>query len=263
MLFAFEQWFPFFLVRPTLKHFLEPFHHMLNDVKMIDDNVCFWQAELDRWAIRSAHMHTHRFDGIGIAEPFEERYDLFLFASRAHFKHATSFQIAEDRVITVPFAARELINTQKLRRAQRLLFIPAQSLALEFLEGHALETLLHKTWTDSGSGGDMRDGLGAGLLADRFSQACGRLASPAPRSILFRKGCSTAQAAKAAFEQDQFDAMPAQGNISFLSRSRIMDFYAQFLTMRAGCLCGYGYHLHPDRPSVEPFLAHNLQLVQV
>ncbi len=109
----------------------------------------------------------------------------------------------------------------------------------------------------------MCDGLAAGLLADRFSQARGRLASPATSRILFRKSFSTVQAAKAAFEQDQFDAMPAQGKISFLSRSRIMDFDAHCVTMRAGGLRRCGSHLHPDHPMCEPFLAHNLQLVQV
>src|SRR5258708_5318007 len=42
---------------------------MLNDVKMIDDNLCFRQAELDRWAIRSAHIHTHGFDCVRIDFP--------------------------------------------------------------------------------------------------------------------------------------------------------------------------------------------------
>ena len=56
-----------------------------------------------------------------------------------------------------------------MRGAQRLMFIHAQSFALEFLEGNGLETLLNKAWTDSGGLGDMRDRLGAGLLADLFS----------------------------------------------------------------------------------------------
>ena len=262
-LFALQQWFAFFLVRPTLEHFLEAFHHMLNDVKMIDDNVRVGQAELDRWAIRSAHIHTHGLDCIRITEPFEQCYDLFLFASSAHFQHLTSFQIAEDRVIAVSFATSKLINTQNRRGAQRQVFIQAQSFALDCLEGNGLETLLNKAWTDSGGLGDMRDGLGAGLLADLFSQAHGRLPSPATRLILFRKGFSTAQAAKAAFQHDQFDLMPSQGTISFLSGSRIMDFDAPFLTMRAGCLGRCCHHLNPDRSIGEPFLAHNMQLVQV
>ena len=60
-----------------------------------------------------------------LTEPFEEGYDLFLFASSTHVKHLTSFQIAEDRVITVSFAARKLINAKILRSSERLLFIHA------------------------------------------------------------------------------------------------------------------------------------------
>jgi hypothetical protein len=78
-----------------------------------------------------------------------------------------------------------------------------------------------------------------------------------------RPGFATAQAAKAAFQHDQFDLMPSQGTISFLSGSSIMDFYAPFLTMRAGCLCRCCHHLNSDRSICEPFLAHNMQLVQV
>lgn len=100
------------------------------------------------------------------------------------------------------FATSKLINTQKLRGAQRLVFIQAQSFSLDYLEGNGLETLLNKAWTDSGGLGDMRDGLGAGLLADLFSQAHSRPPSPATRLIWFRKGFSTAQAAKAAFQHD-------------------------------------------------------------
>lgn len=40
-LFAFQQRLALGLVRPTLEHFLEAFHHMLDDVKMIDDNLRF------------------------------------------------------------------------------------------------------------------------------------------------------------------------------------------------------------------------------
>jgi len=71
------------------------------------------------------------------------------------------------------------------------------------------------------------------------------------------------QAAKAAFEHDQFDWMPSQGNISFRSGSRIMDFDASFLTMRAGCSGRCCHHLHPDRSICKPFLAYNMHLVQV
>jgi hypothetical protein len=64
-------------------------------------------------------------------------------------------------------------------------FIQAQSFSLECLQGNCLKTLLNKAWTDSGDLGDMRDGLGAGLLPDLFSQAHGRLPSPATSLILF------------------------------------------------------------------------------
>ncbi len=144
-----------------------------------------------------------------------------------------------------------------------MLFISAQSFSFDFLKGNALETLLHKAWTHSGSLGDMRDGLGTGLLADRFSQTGGRLPSPATRCILLCKGFATAQALKAAFEQDQFNLVASQGTISLLSGSRIMDFDAYFLTMRAGGLCRCCHHLNLDRPIGEPFLAHNLQLLSV
>jgi hypothetical protein len=131
------------------------------------------------------------------------------------------------------------------------------------LESNGLETLLNKAWTYADGFGHMRDRLGAGMLADLFTQAHSRLPSPATRLILFRKGFSTVQASKAAFQHDQFDLMPSQGNISFLSGSRIMDFYAPFLTMRARCLSRCCHHLNPDRSIGEPFLAHNMQLVQV
>ena len=150
-----------------------------------------------------------------------------------------------------------------MRGAQRQVFIYAQSFSLDCLEGNGLETLLNKAGTDSGGLGDMRDGLSAGMLADLFSQAHGRLPSPATRLIWFRKGFATLKTAKAAFQYDQLDGMLSQGTISFLSGSSIMDFYALFLTMRAGCLCRCCHHLNPDRSIWEPFLAHNMQLVQV
>lgn len=137
------------------------------------------------------------------------------------------------------------------------MFIHPQSFSIDCLEGNGLETLLNKVWADSGGIGYMRDGLGAGALADRFSQTRRRLSSPATSLIWFREGFSTAQASKAAFQQDQFDLMPSQGTISVFSGSSIMDFDAQFLTMRAGRLCRCCHHLHPDRPICEPFLAHN------
>src|SRR6266700_4575978 len=57
--------------------------------------------------------------------------------------------------------------------------------------------------------------------------------------------------------------MLPQGNISFLSRSSIMDFDADFLTIRAGCLgCG-GDHLNPDGAIPLPFLAQNMQFREV
>ena len=72
----------------------------------------------------------------------------------------------------------------------------------------------------------MRDRLRVGQFADLFAQTRGRLPSPATRRIWFRKGFSTAQTAKAAFQHDQFDSMLSQRTISFLSGSRIMDFDA-------------------------------------
>jgi len=78
-----------------------------------------------------------------------------------------------------------------------------------------------------------------------------------------RKGFATAQAAKAAFEHDQFDSMLSQRTITFLSGSRIMDFDASCLTMRAGGLGRCCHHLNSDRSICEPFLVHTMELVQV
>ena len=147
--------------------------------------------------------------------------------------------------------------------AQRQVFIHAQSFSLDCLEGNGLETLLNKAWIYSGGLGDMRDGLGESTLTDLFSQAHGRLPSPATRLISFRKGFSTTQASKAAFQQDSFDLMPAQGTISFLSGSRIMAFSAPFLTMRARDLGRCCHYLNLDRSIGEPFLAHNMPLVHI
>jgi hypothetical protein len=85
----------------------------------------------------------------------------------------------------VSFATSKLIKTQNMRGAQRRVFIHAQSFPLDCLEGNGLETLLNKAWTHSGGLGDMRDGLGTGTLTDLFSQAHGRLPSPATCLILF------------------------------------------------------------------------------
>lgn len=218
---------------------------------------------MHRWAIRRAHIHTHRFDGIGIAEPFEQRDDLVLFASHAHFQYLTSFQIAEDGVIAVSFAARKLINPEKLRSGKRLVFIRAQSFALDHLLSYGLKTLLHKARTDSGGSSHMCDGLGTGKCADRFPQTCGRLPSPATHRIAFCKGFATKEAAKATFQHDQFDPMPSQGQISLLSRSCIMDFYTPFLTMRASSLGRDCHDLHPNCPICQPGLAHNMHLGKV
>ena len=57
--------------------------------------------------------------------------------------------------------------------------------------------------------------------------------------------------------------MPFQSYISFLSGSRIMDFDASFLTMRAGDLGRCCHHLYPDRAVCEPFLAHTMQLIEI
>jgi hypothetical protein len=92
-----------------------------------------------------------------------------LLASSTHFQDAVRFQISETGVITLPCAACKLINTQEVRRGERLLFIQAQSLAFDGLQGHALEALLGKPWPDSDGCGHMRDGLAASALADLFS----------------------------------------------------------------------------------------------
>src|SRR5947209_4674714 len=178
-------------------------------------------------------------------------------------EHLTSDHITDDRVITMPFAPCILINTQKLRSVERLLLIQVQSFSFEFLERHSVETLLHKAGTNSGARGDMRDRLGAGQLTDLFAQTGGRLPSPATRRIGFRKGFSTPQTAKAAFEHDQFDSMLSQHPISFLSGSRIMNFDALLVTMRAGGLGRGCHHLYSDRPISEPLLGHNMELGQV
>jgi len=78
-----------------------------------------------------------------------------------------------------------------------------------------------------------------------------------------RKGLATVQAAKAAFEHDQFDSMLSQRTITFLSGSRIMDFDALFVTMRASGLGRGCHHLYSNRPIGEPFLAHNSKLIEI
>ncbi|HVB20521.1 MAG TPA: hypothetical protein VNG51_01065 [Ktedonobacteraceae bacterium] len=78
-----------------------------------------------------------------------------------------------------------------------------------------------------------------------------------------RPGFATLKAAKAAFQQDHFDGMLSQGTISFLSGSRIMNFDALRVTMRAGGLGRCCYHLHSNRPIGEPLLVHNMQPVEV
>ncbi len=146
---------------------------MLHDVKMIDDHVGLGEAKLDCRAIQRAHIHTHGLDSIWITEPFEGD-DLCLFASDTHFQHLLSFQVIQDGLILVTLATCKLINLQKMRGVQRLLFIQAQSFSLECSQGNDLETFFNKAWTDSSTLSDMRNGLSASLLADLFSEPCSR-----------------------------------------------------------------------------------------
>lgn len=230
---------------------------------MIDDNVSVGQAELNRQAIRCTHIHTHRFDRIRFPEPFKQRNDFFLFASSTHFQYLTSDQIAKDCIRVMPLAACILINSKKLRGVERLLLIQLQSFSFQFLECHGLETLLHEARTHSCGSSDMRKRLRASQRADLLAQTGGRLPAPATRRIRFGKGFVTRQTAKAAFQEEHFDAMLSQGTISFLSGSRIMNFDALPVTMRAGGLGGGCSHLHSNRPIGEPLLLHNMQPVQV
>jgi hypothetical protein len=48
--FALQERLALFLVGPTLEDFLEPFHHMLDHVEMINDDVCGWRKQ--SWTAR-------------------------------------------------------------------------------------------------------------------------------------------------------------------------------------------------------------------
>ena len=148
----------------------------------------------------------------------------------------------------VSFAACILINAEKRWGVERLQLIQVQSFSFELLECHRVETLLHEAGTDSSGSGDMRKRLGTGQLADLLAQTGSRLPAPATRRIRFRKGFATLKTAKAAFQYDQLDGMLSQGTISFLSGSRIMNFDALLVTMRAGGLGRCCHHLHSNRP---------------
>src|SRR5260221_6809362 len=106
---------------------------MLDHMEVIDDDLRLWQTELDRWAKRSAHIHTHGFDRIGITQPFKKRDHLFQFTSRTELHHLTSISIAKNRLIHMSFPPGQFINDQKTGSAKMLLFIEAESFLPHFL----------------------------------------------------------------------------------------------------------------------------------
>ncbi len=72
MLFALQQRFALFSVGPTGEDFLETFHHMLNDMKVIDHDLRLGKTKLHGWTKRSTHIHAHDLHRIGIAKPFQQ-----------------------------------------------------------------------------------------------------------------------------------------------------------------------------------------------
>src|SRR2546421_6394129 len=84
--FLWRRTIPSFLCAQLESTALKSFHDMLNHVKMVNDDLCFWQGSLNCWTKRGAHIHTYRFDSIRIAQSLQQLDDLFLFSSLAHLK---------------------------------------------------------------------------------------------------------------------------------------------------------------------------------
>src|SRR6266480_3233858 len=74
----------FFSVCPTGEHFPKRFHHVLNHMKMINDDLRFWQDCLNGWTKRGAHILTVRFHSLWITQSLKRLDDLFLFSSLTH-----------------------------------------------------------------------------------------------------------------------------------------------------------------------------------
>jgi hypothetical protein len=221
------------------------------------------QTELDRRAKRSAPIHTHGFDRIGITQPFKKRGHLFQFASRTDLNDLTSISITKNRIIHMSFPAGKFINAQKTGRAKRLLFIEAEPFLLDFLGSNGFKTLPHKTRTNPRRFRDMLHGLSTGKPADFFSPSCGRPPSSSTSSIRFGKAFSAREASEASFVKNQFHLMLSQRSITLLSLACIMDFHTPFLTRRANRLGRFGDHLDPDGAIRLPFLVQNMQFAQV
>jgi hypothetical protein len=67
------------------------------------------------------------------------------------------------------FPPGKLINAQKTRSGERLVFLHCKSFLRDFLRGNAFKALLHQMMTHSKGFGHMRDGLSGGLFAERLS----------------------------------------------------------------------------------------------
>lgn len=262
LLSPFQQRFPLLLVSPTGKPFLQAFHHLVHDRKVIDHDVRLREAKLDCWAKRSTPIHTHGLHSIRIAEPFQQSRDVFEFASRTHFSHLTGFQIAYNRVRAMAVPRSKLVNSQKTRRMEGLIFLHRQSFALDFLGGNGFKAVVHHMMTHPTRFGHMRYGLDRGLFATHLSEAFRRPAFLSTNGIWLGKTFLARQASEAPFGEDQFDVLVSRSHIALLSRSCSMDLHTRFLAMRANCLgCG-GDHLGSNGAIRLPFLLQNVPFRQ-
>jgi hypothetical protein len=94
--------------------------------------------------------------------------------------------------------------------------------------------------------GHMRDGTGAGLLADLLAQSYRRALASATGAITFGAGFVAADAPEPSFVEHHFNAMPPQRHIAFASLAHIVLLDADHPTMGTGCPLIGSNHLNTD-----------------
>jgi hypothetical protein len=103
----------------------------------------------------------------------------------------------------------------------------------------------------------------ARLFGDVVTKSLGCPLISATGAIAFRERPPTRRTAKSSFVNDKIDLIGPKLDVSFDSRSAIMDLATFFSTSGADCALLFGSHMHLDAFALSHALTQDLKLWQI
>lgn len=161
------------------------------------------------------------------------------------------------------FAHGKLVDPQESGRRQRLLLFLLQSSLLQSRADQGGEALASKTRTNVKAASHLLHRLRERVLSDGFTQAYGGSPARTTGAIGFCKGSGTLAAAKATLEDDQFDRILPQADISLHALAAIMDLIAEVLTVRTWRAVRSCHHFQAQASIFVLFLRQQAKFGQV